>query len=286
MDCVSPNTIWPHRPIEWTDKHEEYPVTVPCGKCIPCLVSKRADWTFRLEQEYKVSSNALFVTLTYDVKHCPASLDKRHLQLYFKKLRKQDQKENGQTRIRYYAVGEYGTIGGRPHYHILLFNVSEQLARACWRDVKGKPIGIVHIGKVTAASVAYVTKYMIQTDKDDPRWNTLQRPFALMSRAYGIGAHYLSDNMVNWHRNDDKNYAIRDGQKVRLPRFYKSKIWYDMHDKERISKAAVLLLSENKKKELEYYEENYGKDAYRVMKESRDALISRIKTKVAFTQTL
>lgn len=288
MDCIKPNIIYPNRTVDWIDQNEEYPVSVPCGKCLPCLVNKRTDWMFRLEAEHRSSKGAIFVTLTYDRNHLPSngSLDKKHLQLYLKKLRKQDQKENGETKIRYFAVGEYGSNYGRPHYHLLLFNVSEKLARACWRNKKGDPIGIVHVGTVTAASVGYVTKYIVQTDKDNLLWKSIQRPFCVMSRAYGIGAKYLTDEMVNWHKSDDKNFAIRDGQKVRLPRFYRSKIWYHANDKERVSKKSMLQAAEQKMKEFEWYKKRYGSDAEFQMRSNRDHLIERIKTKIAYTQTL
>ncbi|QXP07932.1 MAG: replication initiator protein [Arizlama microvirus] len=286
MDCTSPKTLWPHRSIDWTDQFKEYPITVPCGKCIPCLVNKRTDWIFRLQVEHRTTKSALFVTLTYDSKHLPSngSLCKKHVQLYLKKLRKQDKKENGETKIRYFGVGEYGTQYGRPHYHLLLFNVSEKLARECWRDRLGNPIGLVHIGNVSAASVGYVTKYIVQTDRDNPKWKTIERPFSLMSRAYGIGGKYLTDEMVNWHRNNDKNYAIVNGQKTRLPRFYKNKIWHNPIDRERISKSAMKLTSENREKEFHYYLKKFGEQASQKMQEAKNHVIERVKQKIAFTQ--
>lgn len=129
MECQSPKTIWPHRSIEWCDKNEEFPVTVPCGKCVACLVNKRGDWIFRLQMEMKFSKRkALFVTLTYDQKHCPEKLDKRHLQLFLKRLRK----HYPAGQIRYYAVGEYGSKMGRPHYHLILFGAQELFVRKYW----------------------------------------------------------------------------------------------------------------------------------------------------------
>lgn len=284
MNCVAPQVIFPHRSIDWCDQNEEFPVSVPCGKCIPCLVNKRQDWSFRLEQEHKASRGALFVTLTYDEKHVPldGSLCKRHLQKYLKRLRKLDQKTNGTTRIRYYAVGEYGGRTGRPHYHLLLFNVQEPIVRSCWKDREGRPIGIVHIGNVTSASVQYVTKYVVQRD-DYPAG--LEKPFAVMSRAYGIGAHYLTDEMVHWHRIADRNYIIKYGQYLRLPRFYREKIWHRPVDRERISTAAMSLSLRNRERELQYFREQYGDRAELVMAEFRNAVIARVKQKVAFTQT-
>jgi hypothetical protein len=41
-------------------------IQVDCGRCYPCLVNKRSDWTFRMFQETKYSESSLFLTLTYD----------------------------------------------------------------------------------------------------------------------------------------------------------------------------------------------------------------------------
>lgn len=260
----------------------ETPVNVPCGKCIPCLMSKRADWSYRLEQEHRVSSSAHFVTLTYDEKHLRTtrSLDKRDLQLYLKRLRKKDET----TRIRYYGVGEYGSKSGRPHYHVLLFNaVDEQHIRSAWTDSRGESIGIVHVGRVTAASVAYVTKYMIQKDQYP---EGVEKPFALMSRAYGIGGRYLSDDVVQWHRDGDRNYIQRpDSIRGRLPRFYRDKIFWRPDDKQRISAAAMKLTLDNQEKEINYYKKKHGPQWALVMQASRDAVVSRVRQKIQFSQT-
>lgn len=284
MQCINQKTIWPHRSVEWVDAGGvEKPISVPCGKCIPCTVNKRMDWCFRLEQEHKVSKSAYFVTLTYDQKHIrtSGSLCKRDLQLYLKRLRK---RHVDGARIRYYAVGEYGSKSGRPHYHILLFNSDQEHIRASWCDSKGRSIGLVHVGSISARSISYVTKYMIQKDEYP---QDLEPPFALMSRAYGIGGNYLSDAMVDWHRDNDANYApIERGRKGRLPRFYREKIWHRDKDKERISAAALALTLKNQELEREYYKRNHGDQWEAIMIEARDSMLSRIKQKVQYTQTL
>lgn len=282
MTCKDQKTIWPGN----------YAISVPCGKCIPCLINKRADWSFRLQQEHKVSESSFFITLTFDPKHCPRSLDKAHLQNYLKRLRKQD----GTNSIRYYAVGEYGGQSGRPHYHVLLFNAQEGDARSCWRDSRGRSLGMVHVGTVTMASIQYCTKYIVQPDVM-PEGSELQKPFSLMSRKYGIGAMYLTDEMIAWHREDDRNYAMLYDQKTRLPRFYREKIWplvksvsrYSKHwivDRDRVSKKAMELTLSNQEKERDYYRKNHGLNWERVMLQSRDAVLSRVKQKVAYTQHL
>lgn len=57
-----------------------------------------------------------------------AVLVNRHLQLFIKRFRKYVS-QNYNEKIRYYAIGEYGTQSLRPHWHILFFYSSSQLAR-------------------------------------------------------------------------------------------------------------------------------------------------------------
>lgn len=267
--CLKPTEVWP--------KNKR--LLVPCGKCLACLSNKRNDWAFRLEQEYKASKEAHFVTLTYDrknLKKVDYELSKRDLQLYIKRVRKLQP----DRKIRYYAVGEYGTQTGRPHYHLLIFNSDEKIIRSSWSD-DGRSKGIVHVGKVSSASVRYCLKYMVQPiDKK-------KKPFSLMSRGYGLGAHYLTDEMVEWHRSGDKNYIQVNGIIGRLPRYYKDKIWYDKEKREKVSDASKWLAIKKSRKELKWFVKRYGKEnAKTKMAEFRKAVIDRIKVKVAFTQTI
>lgn len=149
MKCISPLLIR-------TDGRRD---VVPCGKCNFCLQTKRADWTFRLQQELKISSSAFFLTLTYDNDNIPFSsagvpeLRKRDCQLFMKRLRKENSKS-----LRYYTVGEYGTVTSRPHYHSILFNLDLQMVSQL---PKIWSLGHVHVGDVKTASIHYVTKYVI-----------------------------------------------------------------------------------------------------------------------------
>lgn len=250
-------------------------VIVPCGRCLPCLSNKRNDWTFRLQQEYKHSRSAVFLTLTYDRKHLPTDeqLDKRHVQLFLKRIRKQ----YGNTKIRYYAVGEYGTLGNRPHYHILLFNLESEDVRSAW------PAGSIHVGTLTLASVAYCTKYIVQPVTT--RYTV--KPFALMSRAYGIGGSYLSDDMVQWHRSAFKNYTVTQSGKGRLPRFYRDKIFYRTLDRAHIAHQAKRLVLSNTYAEKQALIKLFGKDDWQNKKtEMQNAIISRISETVKHSQTL
>lgn len=233
-------------------------------------------------EEYKRSSSAAFITLTYHPKFVPdKGVVKRHFQLFMKRLRKKSGK-----RLRYYAVGEYGSKTGRPHYHAIIFNFQgdEKFLSSIWSTSRGEPFGIVHIGKVNEASIRYTTKYCIQSSSHTNK--KLERPFSLMSRGYGLGAHYLSDAMVNWHRVHSANYTLVHGQKGRLPRFYKEKIWHEAALRKRISDISAREARNVYRKNLAFFYKLYGQDAKAKMAEMRNAVFSRIKQKVAFTQTI
>lgn len=191
---------------------------VPCGSCAFCAQTKRSDWALRLFYEQKKHIGSKFVTLTYannelTWKDGQPQLVKRDLQLWFKRVRKAGYK------MRYFAVGEYGSKTYRPHYHIIVFgDVPEKVLSKSW----GK--GHCHIGSVTTASVMYCLGYIVN-GKGWKMKHKRERPFAVMSRRPGLGSNYLSPAMIAWHKSDRKNYAIMDGQKRHLPRYYKEKIF-------------------------------------------------------------
>lgn len=97
-ECMTPFTI--------RNRLTNESQAVPCGRCPSCVKRRVSQWSFRLMQEEKVSSSAHFITLTYDTKHSPItragymSLNKRDIQLFFKRLRK-----TNLERLKYYAVG-------------------------------------------------------------------------------------------------------------------------------------------------------------------------------------
>lgn len=139
---------------------------------MPCRINRGRAWTGRILLESYESSTSVFVTLTYNEESVPkdGSVRKRALQLFFKLLRK------GLCRkeIRYYAVGEYGTENGRPHYHCIIFNVSIldlPYIEKAWSKLvgykEGEPVyeslGHVYVGDVTSASAGYVSGYVVKS---------------------------------------------------------------------------------------------------------------------------
>lgn len=208
-------------------------ITVPCGRCAFCAATKRSDWTLRLAYESRMHTGSKFVTLTYANNNLTwrdgyPQLVKADLQNFFKRLRRDGHQ------CRYFAVGEYGSKTLRPHYHIILYgDVPDDAIRKAWSECNKRTskyylFGHVHIGNVTVASIQYCLGYVVNGYTYRIRKGH-QRPFTVMSRGRGkvkgLGCNYLTPAMVEWHKSGRKNYAILDGQKRHLPRYYKVRIF-------------------------------------------------------------
>lgn len=198
-------------------------VTVPCGKCPECLKRRVASWSHRLEMESLRWPAQYFLTLTYSQDHVPITdngfltLEKRHPQLFFKRLRKSAGK------LRYYMCGEYGTNTKRPHYHAILFANSPH---ATDEIIAAWPYGDVHFGNVEPASIRYTVQYYDKGvwQKSHHRDDRLPE-YSVMSK--GIGQNFLTPKMVNHLlENPDKGYIYdNEGRKISIPRYYKKKLY-------------------------------------------------------------
>ncbi|AZL82924.1 replication initiator protein, partial [Apis mellifera associated microvirus 50] len=160
-----------------------------CGRCMPCRINRRREWTSRMMLELQGHTVSWFVTLTYAPEFLPegGTLVPKHAQDWLKRLRT----ATGE-KIRFYLVGEYGDKSWRPHYHAILFGgpSTPDPILATWH------FGLGHVGFVTAESIQYVASYVEKkmTSSKDDRLNGRYPEFARMSRKPGIGALAV-DNM-------------------------------------------------------------------------------------------
>lgn len=202
---------------------------VPCGQCLECLQSKRAQWTYRLYNHNKHAINSTFLTLTYNDDAVPLDdgkmvLDKVALQLFLKRVRK----ENPIPDMKYYAVGEYGEKSGRPHYHAIMFNVEKELCYQKWSVIEpggmqSIPFGHVYFGDVSQASIHYVTKYVI--NKHNYAYKKRFRPFTLISN--GIGLDHIEKSAEYYRKNPVWNITQEGGIIGKMPRYMADKIYDD-----------------------------------------------------------
>lgn len=212
-------------------------LSVPCGKCIECRKQRVNSWFIRLENELYNSKSAYFVTLTYDETTLPftdsgyPTLDYTDVQRYIKRIRKTEAKKHD-NKVMYYCAGEYGSTYHRPHYHLIIFNVSsEDILVNEWREPKKNiPLGFVHIGKVEAKSIYYTLKYTLKGSVNEKDELTDRLPEkALMSK--GLGEKFLTDKMKNYYlRNPNAPVTLLGNKKLGLPRYYRDKIFIGEHE--------------------------------------------------------
>lgn len=223
-----------------------------CGQCLPCRINRRRLWVHRIMLEEKLYEKNSFVTLTYDDKSLPvqrngkATLDKRHLQLFIKKLRKGIEPE----RLRYFGVGEYGDQSWRPHYHVVLFNFpscetggrtrqkrhynERSCCHYCDMVKRAWDRGNIELGPLDAGGAEYVAGYTVKklTHAFDPRLAGRYPEFARMSNRPGLGAGAIPRiaEVIRTYYIPDENRAdvpsaLRHGGKMRpLGRYLQGKL--------------------------------------------------------------
>lgn len=205
---------------------------VRCGVCMECLKQNASAWTGRLLMEYITSGNrATFATFTYSDEFLPEEgVSCREMTLLIKRMR---QRLPG---IRYFGVGEYGGMFGRPHYHFLLFN--DYLHNSpLWLDLKPDDnslgyrcrcpswrFGHVTVEEACPDNIAYCAGYV--KSKLDPVKNGIlaagRNPVCnTMSLKPAIGYQYMIEH---------KDKLISDGcvklggSEYVLPKYFKEKI--------------------------------------------------------------
>lgn len=250
MRCISPIRI--KNPALSFRKRTENPyLDVPCSKCGNCLTTKANRWSFRLSVEEKHSESAYFITLTYDNETLAQehsldeypSVNKRDLQLFIKKVRKYQSKHFPKAKkIKYYAVSEYGELKGRPHYHMIIFNLTmntrNQLGKI-WAN------GGVDVKPAVRETINYVTYYVFKKMSNQDLNSKLGRApeFALMSKNLGIG--YLENK--KYHVQNETFLAVVNGQLAGLPPYYRKKMFSDTQVQNIQKKYAKITESEYQK---------------------------------------
>jgi len=197
----------------------------------------------------EVSRTFHFVTLTYgDPPPITPSgfmtLDKSHLQKFFKRLRKYEKLQKGQkSEIKYYAVGEYGTKNQRPHYHAILFNSTSDDIINAWQGSYPDSNGVLcEHGKVEAEildgtdAIAYTTKY-INKEKTVGKYEWDDRLEEFQTFSQGLGANYLSRATIAYHKNTGLSSVYVNGYKKALPRWFADRIFTPQQKLSRMLRA-------------------------------------------------
>lgn len=153
----------------------------PCGQCLPCRLNKQAYMIFRNHMECRTSLTSSFWTLTLDDEGL-ATLDKRGprkmISNFIDALRKSEVRAGNSLPIRFYGCLEFGSEFGRPHWHMLLYNLVNQ-----WKQppkyLRGLPRprftinlwphGHVDIGEFNPATIRYTISYLFKDSRAGAR---------------------------------------------------------------------------------------------------------------------
>lgn len=216
--CLSPIKI---RNPDFGKKFGAYQfLSVPCGRCPVCLKNRQNDFYVRMKFELKRCSSSYFITLTYNPEHCPQSVSKRDLQLFFKRFRK-----SSNLKFKYYFISEYGPETLRPHYHGIFFFDSQVKQDDLYDFVLSSwNLGFIMLSPVNDARIKYVAGYFLSKMYVPDGYEKI---FSLVSK--GLGLNYV-DTHMSYHQNVDFinrfNVPIY-GVKYPIPRYYKDKIFTD-----------------------------------------------------------
>lgn len=236
MTCYYPISAWKAKNKNPTGKRSmvfnprdgfaDMPVELPCGKCTGCRADQALMWSIRAYHESTLHDQNSFITLTYDDDHLPKDgcIDKKHLQDFFKRLRR----DLPPGTVRYIACGEYGEQTRRPHYHAILFGLDFLHDKITIDDsLYTSPTlerfwgqGHVSIAPVTMASICYVCGYVMKKINDADTFN-------LMSRRPGIGHDWLKQYKSDLSRTGS---VTIEGREYPVPKRYLD--WEQSHFEE------------------------------------------------------
>lgn len=250
MSCHSPIDAWRSREVNSSGKralvfnplegYKDLHLTIPCGKCLGCLLERSRNWAMRCMHEICTNDESCFVTLTYSERYLPKSgVQVVDFQKFMKRLRyRYDRK-----RFKFLAVGEYGADFGRAHYHCLLFGLDFP-DKVRWAVRNGNqsfrspvledlwPFGNSEIAEANFDSAAYVTRYLTKDyvkgigQKGVREWREavgINPEFCVMSRGgRKKGSHGLG---YDWYRDFHEELVKTDsvvvkGKEMSPPRYY------------------------------------------------------------------
>lgn len=235
MACYHPSAVSVERKLRGGRRRPDT-VIVPCGSCLGCRQDQARGWAVRLMHEAEMQPGAFFATLTYSEVPDNGSLRPDDLTRFIKRLRKRFD-----SKIRYFACGEYGEKAGRPHYHSVFLGPTF-LDRDFWTVRNGSPVwrseilestwGLGHceLTGLNFAAARYVASYVrkkvkkryqpdayTRVDSETGEVHDVVPEFARMSRRPGIGSSWIEKN---WRDVYPRDYVVLEGRQMKPPRYY------------------------------------------------------------------
>lgn len=213
-------------------------VEVPCGQCIECRQTKAREWQIRLLEEIKTHKYNYFITLTFAPKELETLCKKTRLKEcnavagYAVRHMLERWRKDKKTSLKHWLITELGHEGTeRIHLHGLLFNENEldfgpvdDNKLRTWHYWK---YGTVYVGDyVNERTINYISKYITKIDTDHKGF------IGQILASPGIGREFIErlkeyrSTRYNYvPKNAADYYRLTNGSKVKLPKYYKNKLY-------------------------------------------------------------
>lgn len=256
--------IIPEPPIIGTDQfggpiydQRVLEIQVPCGQCIECRQNKAREWQCRLAEEIQTHKYNYFVTLTFAPKELEEICKKTGLKEcnavagYAVRHMLERYRKDNKTSLRHWLITELGHEGTeRIHLHGLLFTETElemgPINDNNLRTWKYWKYGHIYVGDyVNEQTINYISKYITKIDTDHKGF------IGQILASPGIGKAFIerledfkSTRYDYVPKNASDYYRLQNGCKIKLPRYYKNKLyneeqreemWRDFLDLEKVS---------------------------------------------------
>lgn len=142
---------------------------VACRRCWQCKANKVKDWSGRCIAESRTAIASHAITLTYgrvdgEKDHQQSSvLTYSDVQAFLKRLR------SNKYPVRYLVAGEYGSLNGRAHWHMIIFwqKKVHPAIKEGTIHLPEWPHGHVNVQKLAYEAITYCVKYLTKDTEDE-----------------------------------------------------------------------------------------------------------------------
>lgn len=156
-----------------------------CGQCRFCRIKSKQERTGRILLELRAHNYVgSFLTLTYSNDYIPekekypnGNLVKKEVQDFIMRLRHHNGIKN---KLSYFAVGEYGDINQRAHFHLIIYGIPakrlRRLVNLAWTR-NGEKIGRTEVACLNIKAIDDLDKYEDVVNIKNKIKKTINRAF-------------------------------------------------------------------------------------------------------------